>query len=171
MRRSFLAATILISAGAIGFLAVGWAATRPAQSRVLGESTGYVSRSREPKVVPPSGPAPTKLVIRDLIKGKGRVAKHGERAIVMYVGVLYHGGKAFDSTWKRDESFTFSLGSGEVIKGWEQGVVGMRVGGRRELIIPARLAYGKQGEPQVIPPNETLVFVIDLIRVAQGSRR
>ncbi len=171
MRRSLLLVATLMSVVAIGSLGLGSAVARPGQSRMLRESASYISRSREPKVVPPSGPAPTKLVIHDLIKGKGRIAKHGDRVAVMYVGVLYHGGKEFDSSWKRHESFTFSLGSGEVIKGWERGLAGMRAGGRRELIIPAPLAYGKHGSPPVIPPNEALVFVIDLVRVVQGSDR
>jgi peptidylprolyl isomerase len=117
----------------------------------------------EPKVKPPSGPAPTKLVSKDLIVGSGKEAKAGDTVSVNYVGVLYKGGKEFDASWKRKEPFQFQLGQGSVIKGWDQGVVGMKVGGRRELIIPSELAYGKTGSPPAIPPNAPLVFVIDLL--------
>jgi peptidylprolyl isomerase len=119
--------------------------------------------STEPKVTPPSGPAPTKLVIKDLITGTGPEAKAGQSVTVNYVGVLFKGGKEFDASWKRSEPFTFTLGRGQVIPGWDQGVPGMKVGGRRELIIPAALAYGAKGSPPTIPPNAPLVFVIDLL--------
>ncbi len=117
----------------------------------------------EPKVTPPSGAAPTKLVSKDLIVGSGKEAKAGDQVTVNYVGVLYKGGKEFDASWKRKEPFQFQLGQGSVIKGWDQGVVGMKVGGRRELIIPSELAYGKTGSPPSIPANAPLVFVIDLL--------
>jgi peptidylprolyl isomerase len=119
--------------------------------------------SKQPKVTPPSGAAPSKLVVKDLIKGTGPEAKAGQSVTVNYVGVLFHGGKEFDASWKRSEPFTFTLGKGQVIKGWDQGVAGMKVGGRRELIIPAELAYGKQGSPPTIPANAPLVFVVDLL--------
>lgn len=119
--------------------------------------------SKQPKVTPPSGAAPTKLVVKDLIKGTGSEAKAGQSVTVNYVGVLFHGGKEFDASWKRNEPFTFTLGKGQVIKGWDQGVAGMKVGGRRELVIPAELAYGKRGSPPTIPANAPLVFVIDLL--------
>jgi peptidylprolyl isomerase len=117
----------------------------------------------QPKVTPPSGAAPSKLVTKELIKGTGPEAKAGESVTVNYVGVLYHGGKEFDASWKRSEPFTFALGKGQVIKGWDQGVAGMKVGGRRELVIPAELAYGKTGSPPTIPANAPLVFVVDLL--------
>ena len=121
--------------------------------------------SKEPKVTPPSGPAPTKLVIKDIIKGTGTEAKAGDAVTVNYVGVLYHGGKVFDASWKRNETFPFTLGKGQVIPGWDQGIPGMKVGGRRELIIPAELAYGAKGSPPTIPPNAPLIFVVDLLSV------
>lgn len=121
--------------------------------------------SKEPKVTPPSGPAPKTLVIKELIKGTGPVASAGDSVTVNYVGVLYNGGKEFDASWKRNQPFTFTLGKGQVIPGWDQGVAGMRVGGRRELIIPASLAYGTRGSPPTIPPNSPLVFVVDLLGV------
>jgi peptidylprolyl isomerase len=119
--------------------------------------------SKEPTVTPPSGPAPTKLVTKDLIVGTGPEAKAGESVTVNYVGVLYKGGKVFDASWKRNETFPFVLGKGQVIPGWEQGIVGMKVGGRRELIIPSGLAYGAKGSPPTIPPNSALIFVVDLL--------
>jgi peptidylprolyl isomerase len=121
--------------------------------------------SKEPKVTPPSGPAPKKLETKELIAGTGAEAKKGDKVTVNYVGVLYKGGKEFDASWKRSETFPFTLGEGQVIKGWDQGIVGMKVGGRRELIIPSELAYGKTGSPPTIPPNAPLVFVVDLLAV------
>ncbi len=117
----------------------------------------------EPKVTPPSGPAPSTLVIKEIIKGTGAEAKAGDSVTVNYVGVLYNGGKEFDASWKRNEPFSFTLGKGQVIKGWDQGVAGMKVGGRRELLIPSELAYGKTGSPPTIPANAPLVFVVDLL--------
>jgi peptidylprolyl isomerase len=117
----------------------------------------------KPTVTPPSGPPPTTLVKKDLIVGTGPEAKSGQTVSVNYVGVLYHGGKEFDSSWKRHEPFQFTLGKGAVIPGWDQGIPGMKVGGRRELIIPASLAYGAQGSGSTIPPNAPLVFVVDLL--------
>jgi peptidylprolyl isomerase len=117
----------------------------------------------EPKVTPPTGPPPTKLEKKDLIVGTGKEAKAGDTVTVNYVGVLYKGGTEFDASWKRKEPFQFKLGQGQVIKGWDEGVPGMKVGGRRELVIPAELAYGKTGSPPAIPANAPLVFVIDLL--------
>jgi peptidylprolyl isomerase len=119
--------------------------------------------SKEPTVPPSSGAAPSRLVTKDLIKGTGAEAKAGQTVTVNYVGVLFHGGSKFDASWKRSEPLSFTLGRGQVIPGWDQGVVGMKVGGRRELIIPAALAYGPTGRPPTIPPNSPLVFVVDLL--------
>jgi peptidylprolyl isomerase len=119
--------------------------------------------SKEPTITPPTGAPPTKLVTKEIVTGSGPVAEKGASVTVNYVGALYKTGKVFDASWNRNEPFNFTLGAGNVIKGWEQGVVGMRVGGRRELIIPPELAYGKQGSGTTIPPNETLVFVVDLL--------
>lgn len=117
--------------------------------------------AKEPKVTPPSGPAPTKLEIKDLIAGTGPEVKAGASVTVNYVGVLYKGGKIFDASWKRGEPSTFSLSG--VIAGWTKGIPGMKVGGRRELVIPAALAYGAKGSPPSIPANAPLVFVIDML--------
>jgi peptidylprolyl isomerase len=113
----------------------------------------------KPKVVPPSGPPPKKLVVKDLIKGTGPAATATSTVNVNYVGILYKGGKEFDSSWKRGTTSSFPLSG--VIPGWQQGIPGMKVGGRRELIVPASLAYKNQAQPN-IPANSSLVFVIDL---------
>lgn len=107
--------------------------------------------------------APKKLITTDLIVGKGGAAKSGSSITVNYVGVGFPAGKEFDSSWKRKAPYTFRLGEGGVIKGWDQGLVGMRVGGRRQLSIPSALAYGAKGSPPTIKPNEPLVFVVDLL--------
>jgi FKBP-type peptidyl-prolyl cis-trans isomerase len=118
-------------------------------------------KKTKPKVAVPSGPPPKKLEIKDLEKGSGPGAKPGDEVSVQYVGVDYKSGKEFDASWDRGEPFPFQLGSHSVIEGWEQGLKGMKVGGRRELIIPPQLGYGSQSNG-AIPANETLVFVIDL---------
>lgn len=118
-----------------------------------------------PEVQIPSGPAPTSLVKKDLKVGTGAEAKSGDKVSVQYIGVLYDNGTKFDASYDRGQPFSFQLGGGQVIPGWDQGVVGMKVGGLRELIIPPGLAYGAQGQPPTIPANATLVFVVDLVSV------
>ncbi len=120
----------------------------------------------KPAVTVPTGPAPTTLQKQDLIVGTGAEAVAGKKVSVQYVGVHYATGKQFDASWDRGEPFPFTLGEGDVIKGWDQGVPGMKVGGRRQLVIPPDLAYGPGGAPPDIGPNETLVFVVDLLSVA-----
>jgi FKBP-type peptidyl-prolyl cis-trans isomerase len=120
----------------------------------------------KPVVTVPKSCATTKLLTKDLIKGTGQVVAPGQTVTVNYVGVLCKTGVEFDSSWKRNQPFTTALTAGGVIPGWVQGIPGMRVGGRRELIIPAALAYGKAGSPPTIPPNSPLVFVVDLLSVA-----
>ena len=102
---------------------------------------------------------------KEIVEGDGAEAKAGDEVTVQYVGVGYKTGEEFDSSWSRGEPFTFTLGAGEVIPGWDQGIDGMKVGGRRELIIPPDLAYGPAGSPPAIGPNETLIFVVDLLEV------
>ena len=119
----------------------------------------------KPTVEVPEGPPPTELQIEDLESGSGDEATTGDQVSVQYVGVLYDTGEEFDSSWDRGEPFQFQLGSGQVIPGWDQGVVGMKVGGRRQLIIPPDLAYGAQGYPPDIPPDATLIFDIDLKKI------
>jgi FKBP-type peptidyl-prolyl cis-trans isomerase len=118
----------------------------------------------KPAVAAGKGPAPAKLVSKDLVVGTGAEAKNGSTVYVNYVGGLWKNGKEFDSSWKRNEPFTFTIGGGQVIKGWDKGVVGMKVGGRRELQIPSEEGYGKLGSPPSIPKNEALIFVIDLLK-------
>lgn len=122
--------------------------------------------STKPKVSVPAGAAPKTLVVKDLIKGTGKTATAGSTITVNYVGVLYKGGKEFDSSWKRNQPFSTALSSGNVITGWVKGLAGMKVGGRRELIIPPSQGYGKAGSPPTIPANATLVFVVDLLAVS-----
>lgn len=120
----------------------------------------------KPRIARPSGSPPSTLVKQDLVVGRGPAAKPGDDVSVQYVGVSFSSGKQFDASWDRgSQPFAFRLGSGGVIAGWDQGVVGMKVGGRRELVIPPDLGYGPQGAPPDILPNETLVFVIDLKRI------
>lgn len=133
-------------------------------SSTTAEATSESSAEKtKPKVTVPTGAPPKKLEVKELEEGSGAEAKPGDEVTVQYVGVNYKNGKEFDSSWSRNEPFSFTLGAGEVIPGWDQGVEGMKVGGRRELIIPPELAYGETGAPPAIGPNETLVFVIDLL--------
>jgi len=116
----------------------------------------------EPTVPPVTGKPPTTLVVKDLKKGTGAAVKSGQTLTVNYVGVSCSTGKAFDASYPRKQPFSFPLGKGQVIQGWDQGLVGMHVGGRRELVIPAALGYGATGSGS-IAPNETLIFVVDLV--------
>lgn len=124
-----------------------------------------MSDSAKPFVDPHLGPKPDELIIEDLTVGDGDVANAGHTAVVHYVGVSASTGDQFDASWDRDEPFVFPLGAGHVIKGWDQGVQGMRVGGRRRLVIPAELGYGDQGAGGVIAPGETLIFIVDLLEL------
>ncbi len=117
----------------------------------------------KPKVGEGKGSPPKKLKVEDLIEGKGKPVKPGQHLTVNYVGVLFESGTEFDASWERKQAFPFKLGGGMVIPGWEKGLEGMKVGGRRRLIVPPEQAYGPQGSPPVIGPNETLIFVIDLL--------
>ena len=119
----------------------------------------------EPKVPKPTGAPPTSLVTKDIVKGTGATAKSGDALAVQYTGVSFSTGAVFDSSWSRGaEPLQFSVGNGQVIPGWDQGIPGMRVGGRRELVIPPDLAYGAAGQGP-IAPNETLIFVVDLVKI------
>jgi FKBP-type peptidyl-prolyl cis-trans isomerase len=120
-------------------------------------------KKTKPKVSVPKGPPPTELVIEDLEEGSGPEAKPGDEVTVQYVGVDYRTGKQFDASWDRGEPFTFKLGEGLVVEGWEKGIPGMKPGGRRELIIPPELGYG-YGRTEGIPPGSTLIFVVDLLK-------
>ncbi len=126
----------------------------------------------KPKIPAQEGQAPSELIAQDVIVGTGAQAKSGDKVSVQYVGVLFDGGKEFDTSWtsetKAGTPFEFTLGSGQVIAGWDQGVVGMKEGGRRRLLIPADLAYGEAGSPPKIPANAALVFDVDLKKVSGG---
>lgn len=118
--------------------------------------------STKPTITIPGTPAPTELVIEDLVVGDGAEATAGVQVSVDYVGVSWSTGAEFDASWNRGDTFAFSLGAGQVIAGWDQGVAGMKIGGRRKITIPPALGYGAAGAGGVIAPNETLVFVVDL---------
>lgn len=142
------------------------AAKKAAKEEAAAKKAAEEAEAELPEVTVPKGPPPKKLVVEDLKQGSGKTAKAGDQVSVNYVGVLYKGGDVFDSNWgKGAEPFSFKLGAGEVIKGWDQGVPGMKVGGERELTIPPALAYGSEGVYPSIPPNSTLVFLVKLTGV------
>jgi peptidylprolyl isomerase len=118
-----------------------------------------------PDVHPATGEPPADLVVEDISVGEGDEAKPGHTVSVHYVGVSHSSGKEFDASWNRGQPFSFPLGGGKVIAGWDQGVTGMKVGGRRRLVIPPHLGYGDRGAGGVIKPGETLIFVVDLLGV------
>jgi peptidylprolyl isomerase len=117
----------------------------------------------KPEVDFPGGEPPADLEITDIWEGDGKEASAGDTVQVHYVGVAYSTGEEFDASWNRGEPLRFQLGAGRVIAGWDQGVQGMKVGGRRQLIIPPHLGYGNRGAGNVIKPGETLIFVCDLV--------
>ena len=119
----------------------------------------------KPEIDFPGGEPPADLEIKDIWEGDGPVAKAGDFVKVHYVGVAFSTGEEFDASWNRNQAFQFPLGGGRVIKGWDLGVAGMKVGGRRRLTIPAHLAYGNQSPTPAIKPGETLIFVVDLLGV------
>ena len=121
---------------------------------------------RKPVVRRGTGAPPTELRTQDIVEGSGPPAKAGDRVTVHYVGVDYRTGEQFDASWDRNEPFELELGAGMVIPGWDRGLVGMREGGRRRLVIPPDLAYGPQGAPPAIGPNATLIFVVDMVDIA-----
>jgi peptidylprolyl isomerase len=127
--------------------------------------TTSTAKKTKPTVTVPKGISPKKYAIKEIEEGSGATAKKGDTVTVQYVGVGYDSEEEFDSSWSRNEPYTFTLGAGGVIKGWDVGVEGMKVGGRRELLLPPNLAYGPEGSPPKIGPNETLIFTIDLLSV------
>ncbi|MCX5588350.1 FKBP-type peptidyl-prolyl cis-trans isomerase [Streptomyces erythrochromogenes] len=124
-----------------------------------------MSEPTKPAIERPAGDAPQELVIRDLVVGDGPEAKPGRVVRVHYVGVTFESGAEFDASWDRGEPFKFAVGGGRVIKGWDRGIRGMKVGGRREIVVPPRLGYGNQSPSPLIPAGSTLVFVVDLLSV------
>ena len=121
--------------------------------------------STKPEIPRPTGSPPRRLQTEDIVRGTGPAAKPGDTITAHYAGVTFSTGEEFDASWNRGEPFTFPLGGGQVIEGWDRGFVGMKQGGRRVLTIPPELAYGAQGFPPAIGPNETLVFVVDLVEI------
>lgn len=130
-----------------------------------GTDTAEATLGEKPDVEVPEGPPPESLQTEDIIVGDGPAAQPGDTLAVQYVGVLYESGEEFDSSYERGEPFVFRLGAGMVIPGWDEGLVGMKEEGRRRLVIPPDLAYGSAGAPPAIGPDETLVFVVDLVEV------
>jgi peptidylprolyl isomerase len=124
-----------------------------------------MATNEKPQVDVPDGPPSYQLELEDIVEGDGEAATTGRVVEVHYVGVSWSTGKQFDASWDRGDTFKFGLGKGQVIQGWDQGVAGMKVGGRRRITIPPNLAYGKRGAGGVIGPDETLVFVVDLVGV------
>ncbi|WP_331726377.1 FKBP-type peptidyl-prolyl cis-trans isomerase [Streptomyces sp. NBC_00887] len=125
-----------------------------------------MSELTKPEIDLPDGDAPTELTVRDLVVGDGLEAKPGRVVRVHYVGVTFESGREFDTSWDRGQAFKFAVGGGKVIKGFDRGVRGMKVGGRREIVVPPRLGYGNQSPSSLIPAGSTLVFVVDLLSVA-----
>ena len=122
-----------------------------------------MATNEKPSITIPAGDAPSELLIEEIEVGDGAEATPGKNVIVHYVGVAWSNGKEFDSSWSRNDPFEFRLGGGQVIAGWDEGVAGMKIGGRRKLTIPPHKGYGARGAGGAIGPNETLVFVVDLL--------
>ncbi len=169
-RRSALLAPIAVIAAlsatvAAPVLPASGASGKPVTKSALKPVRYAKNLRREPIVPRQPGRAPVGLIKKDLVLGKGRKATNGRTLVVQYTGYALSDGKKFDASRdRRREPFVFRLGTGTVISGWDKGLIGMRVGGRRELVIPPRLAYGSTGSGS-IAPHETLIFVVDLVRI------
>jgi len=124
-----------------------------------------MSQPQKPEIEFPGPEVPEDLVVTDVVEGDGAVAAAGDTLKMHYVGVAHSTGEEFDASYNRGEPLQFRLGVGQVIAGWDRGVEGMKVGGRRQLVIPPHLGYGDRGAGGVIKPGETLIFVIDLVEV------
>lgn len=166
LRAVKLPIALLALCAALAFAGCGGSSDSSTESsESTSTSTNESAAKTKPKVSVPNGAPPKQLEVKELEEGSGAEAKSGDKVTVQYVGVNFKNGEEFDSSWSRNEPFSFTLGAGEVIPGWDQGVEGMKEGGRRELVLPPELAYGEAGAPPAIGPNETLVFVIDLLEV------
>ena len=130
-----------------------------------GKVAGTTDLAKKPQIEVPDTPPPCNLVVGDIVVGTGPEARPGDQLTMKYVGVTYATGKQFDASWDRGQDFPFTLGAGGVIKGWDEGMLGMKAGGRRELIIPPSLGYGDQAQGDAIPANSTLIFVVDLVKI------
>lgn len=164
--RALLAVAMSVSLAACGDSADDDAGS-PATSTSAAAGEVSADLSQKPEVPASDAPAPDELVIDDVVVGDGAEAVEGSTADVKYVGAFYETGKEFDSSWSvsDDETIQVPLGQGMVIPGFEQGIEGMKVGGRRMVTIPSELGYGPDGSPPVIPGGSTLVFVMDLVSV------
>jgi peptidylprolyl isomerase len=163
-RKLPLLLTTLLAALALAACGSDEGGTTTAASETAATGDATIDTSTKPEIETPAE-LPDELVTEDIVEGDGPTAKPGSLVTVQYVGVDASTGEEFDSSWDRGQPFSFQLGGGDVIRGWDEGVAGMKVGGRRELIIPPNLAYGKQGSPTTIAPASTLVFVVDLLGV------
>lgn len=177
LRRTCAAAAVMVAvAGCGGGDPVPTAATPSVQPRSAAcvpapyvapsPAAGAVDLKTKPVITLAERPPPCKLDISDLVVGKGAAARSGQQVSMQYVGVTYADGRQFDASWDRGaEPFAFTLGGRQVIRGWDDGIVGMKVGGRRQLVIPPDLGYGEQGRPPAIAGGATLVFIVDLVAV------
>lgn len=167
---------VLVAASGLGLAACGSssssstttapvATTAPATIGTISDPSPAGTLGTEPTIVVPPGAPPTQLESKDLIVGTGPAAKPGDSVSVQYVGVAYSTGKVFDASWSRGQPFQFTLGAGQVITGWDKGVVGMQVGGRRELILPPSYGYGATSPGAGIAANDTLIFIVDLVKI------
>lgn len=154
---------LLILGGFVAVLVVVVAAVLIGRSGNDDGGADLTDTSVKPVIEVPDEPAPTELVTEDIVTGDGAAAKAGDQLTVQYVGVDYETGEQFDASWDTGQPLPFELGAGNVIPGWDEGIEGMKVGGRRQLTIPPELAYGPQGQPPDIGPDATLVFVVDLL--------
>jgi peptidylprolyl isomerase len=169
-----MARTLLLVAlvSALGLVACGAEADEasPGGDGATSESAsgrGLEDTSTKPSIPKPTGTPPRRLRVEDIVKGRGAPAKAGDTVVVHYVGVNFSNGREFDASWDAGSPFPLQLGEDQVIEGWDRGLVGIREGGRRMLTIPPELGYGAQGYPPDIPPNETLVLVVDAVEVAK----
>jgi peptidylprolyl isomerase len=140
-------------------------ATQEQATETVPSEDALKDTTTKPVIPKPTGSPPRKLVKQDIVKGKGPAAKPGDTVTVNYVGVNFSNGQEFDASWDSGATFPVQLGAGMVIEGWDKGLVGIRKGGRRMLTIPPEMGYGAEGYPPDIPPNETLVFVVDAVSI------
>lgn len=156
-------------AGSVIDCRMGGPCVRPGRAGIPVASDGTVmSELAKPGIEVPEGDPPAELTVRDLVLGDGPEALPGRVVQVHYVGVTFASRREFDSSWERDQPFKFAVGGGKAIKGLDRGLRGMKVGGRREIIVPPRLGYGRQSPSPLIPAGSTLIFVVDLLTVVGG---
>ena len=159
---------VIFLAAAAGILAIVIGAVL-----VFGGGTPDVDNtdiSTKPVIVAGEGDPPSEVVTEDIVEGEGPGAQEGDTLTVQYVGALFETAEEFDASWDRGQPFDVTLGQGQVIQGWEQGLIGMKAGGRREIIIPSELGYGPSGSPDGgIPPDAALIFIVDLEKIAKGN--